>query len=289
MAEVKRVVSTSFWNDDKVVDSFTPEDKYFMLYLLTNPHTKQIGIYQLNAKIAAFETGYSQESVMCLLERFEKFHKIIKRSSTTSEIAIKNYLCYSVVKGGTPVLNCLNSELQTIKDKSLLVYVIKHLETRNDLTETVISFINSLKEKSEIKKEIENVSENDNDNDNECTGSVQAQYGSRTEKKPKRHSERFVPPTLDEVKSYCSEINAKIDPEAFVDYYTQIGWVCGKAGKPMKDWKSAVRNWNRRESKNNKGAETNNEPGRDIAKHRLPTTAERYGWDDDEYDGLGEV
>lgn len=289
MAEVKRVVSTSFWNDDKVVDSFTPEDKYFMLYLLTNPHTKQIGIYQLNAKIAAFETGYSQESVMCLLERFEKFHKIIKRSSTTSEIAIKNYLCYSVVKGGTPVLNCLNSELQTIKDKSLLVYVIKHLETRNDLTETVISFINSLKEKSEIKKEIENVSENDNDNDNECTGSVQAQYGSRTEKKPKRHSERFVPPTLDEVKSYCSEINAKIDPEAFVDYYTQIGWVCGKAGKPMKDWKSAVRNWNRRESKNNKGAEANNESGRNITEHRLPTTAERYGWDDDEYDGLGEV
>lgn len=289
MSEVKRVVSTSFWNDDKVVDSFTPEDKYFMLYLLTNPHTKQIGIYQLNAKIAAFETGYSVESVMHLLERFEKFHKIIKRSATTSEIAIKNYLCYSVVKGGTPVLNCLNSELQTIKDKSLLVYVIKHLETRNDLTETVLSFINSLKEKSEIKKEIENVSENDNDNDNdnECTGSVQAQYGSRTEKKPKRHSERFVPPTLDEVKSYCSEINAKIDPEAFVDYYTQIGWVCGKAGKPMKDWKSAVRNWNRRESKNNKGAEAN-EPGRDTTKH-LPTTAERYGWDDDEYDGLGEV
>lgn len=63
----------------------------------------------------------------------------------------------------------------------------------------------------------------------------------------KAKSVRFTPPTLDEVRAYCEEIGASINPEAFVDYYTQIGWICGKAGKPMKDWKSAVRNWNRRE------------------------------------------
>lgn len=42
-----RQVHTSFWNDVKVQEDFTPEDKYFFLYLLTNPQTKQIGVYQI--------------------------------------------------------------------------------------------------------------------------------------------------------------------------------------------------------------------------------------------------
>ena len=38
-----RKVNNGFWEDEKVVDDFTPEDKYFMLYLMTNPHTNQVG------------------------------------------------------------------------------------------------------------------------------------------------------------------------------------------------------------------------------------------------------
>ena len=50
---VKRVIDVSFWTDDKVVEHFSPEDKYFMLYILTNPHTTQLGIYPLSTKMAA--------------------------------------------------------------------------------------------------------------------------------------------------------------------------------------------------------------------------------------------
>lgn len=63
----------------------------------------------------------------------------------------------------------------------------------------------------------------------------------------KRPTRAFVPPTVEEVQAYCCEISASIDPSAFVDYYAAQGWVYGKAGKQMKDWKAAVRNWNRRE------------------------------------------
>lgn len=59
---------------------------------------------------------------------------------------------------------------------------------------------------------------------------------------------RFAPPTLEEVTAYCRELNSKIDPQQFIDYYTANGWVQGK-GKPIKDWKAAVRTWNRRENK----------------------------------------
>lgn len=57
---------------------------------------------------------------------------------------------------------------------------------------------------------------------------------------------RFVPPTLDEVRAYCRDLQSSIDPERFVDYYQTRGWEC-KGGQPMKDWKAAVRSWEKME------------------------------------------
>jgi hypothetical protein len=57
----------------------------------------------------------------------------------------------------------------------------------------------------------------------------------------------FVPPTVEEVSAYCSERNNSIDPEAFVAFYTSKGWKVGK--NPMKDWKSAVITWEKRQKK----------------------------------------
>jgi len=34
-----------------------------------------------------------------------------------------------------------------------------------------------------------------------------------------------------------------VDPDRFIDYYTSNGWRVGK--NPMKDWKAAVRSWER--------------------------------------------
>jgi hypothetical protein len=52
----------------------------------------------------------------------------------------------------------------------------------------------------------------------------------------------FVPPSEEDVRSYCSERHNGIDPEAFVDYYQTRGWNLGR-GQPMKDWRAAVRTW----------------------------------------------
>lgn len=63
--------------------------------------------------------------------------------------------------------------------------------------------------------------------------------------KSKRENKRkrFTPPTLEEVQAYCLERNNTIDPQHFIDYYTSNGWLVGK--NKMKDWKAAVRTWER--------------------------------------------
>lgn len=157
MKPITRTVSTSFWEDDKVVNMFSPEDKYFYLYLLTNPHTTQLGVYRLVPKIAAFETGYSVEAIIVLLDRFESKYDMIKYSKETCEVAIKNYLKHSIIKGGKPVMDCLLKEEKEVKDRSLLKYIYNNLSNNNNLNITVEEYI----------KHLNDINNNDNDNDNE--------------------------------------------------------------------------------------------------------------------------
>lgn len=55
---------------------------------------------------------------------------------------------------------------------------------------------------------------------------------------------RFTPPSVDEVRAYCSERKNSVDPGRFVDFYTANDWKQGR-GKPIVDWKAAVRTWER--------------------------------------------
>ena len=77
------------------------------------------------------------------------------------------------------------------------------------------------------ENENENVNENVNDNE-----------------KKSASSRRFVKPSLSEVKEYCQERNNDVNPEAFIDFYESKGWKVGN--QPMKDWKAAVRTWEKR-------------------------------------------
>lgn len=55
----------------------------------------------------------------------------------------------------------------------------------------------------------------------------------------------FVAPSLEELRVFVSEQKlTNVNPDEFIDYYTANGWRAGR--NPMKDWKAAARNWNRR-------------------------------------------
>lgn len=122
-----RQVHTTFWQDPKVLEEMTPEDKYFYLYLLTNPNTTQIGVYQITKKQMAFDLGYSTESINSLLHRFITLHKLIKYNEQTRELAILNWGKYNLHKAGKPVIDCVNKELKEVKDKTLLLDIMNHI------------------------------------------------------------------------------------------------------------------------------------------------------------------
>lgn len=65
--------------------------------------------------------------------------------------------------------------------------------------------------------------------------------------KRKPATSRFTPPTKEEIYDFCLENELGIDVDYLFDYYTAKGWKIGK--ETMKDWKAAVRNWARRDKK----------------------------------------
>ena len=61
---------------------------------------------------------------------------------------------------------------------------------------------------------------------------------------PPTRETRFSPPSLDEVQAYIAERGSAVDAQQFVDFYASKGWMVGK--NRMKDWKAAVRTWEKR-------------------------------------------
>ena len=62
-------------------------------------------------------------------------------------------------------------------------------------------------------------------------------------KKVRKSPSNDIPPTREQVHEYCRERNNNVDPDRFYDYYESNGWMVGK--HKMKDWKAAVRTWER--------------------------------------------
>ena len=61
----------------------------------------------------------------------------------------------------------------------------------------------------------------------------------------------FIVPTIIEIEDYCRLRGNQINAEQFYDFYQSKGWMVGKT--KMKDWKAAIRNWERNRKKNLKG------------------------------------
>lgn len=86
---------------------------------------------------------------------------------------------------------------------------------------------------------------------------------------------RFAPPTLENVSEYCREMGyTNVDAARFIDFYTSNGWMVGK--NRMKDWKAAVRNWDRREKNPQR-----QDGAAEVAKKNRFHNLEEHGYDYD--------
>ena len=129
---IYRNVQLSFWTDNKVEDEFTPEDKYFYLYLLTNPQTNICGCYEVSYSQLTNQTGYNKDTIIRLIERFENVHKVIKFNKETKEMLILNWYKYNWSKS-EKTLRGVESVAIHIKCEEFRNYIVNMIDCiRND-------------------------------------------------------------------------------------------------------------------------------------------------------------
>ena len=107
----QRYLDTKFWDDRYIVEK-DPIEKLLFIYLLTNPLTNILGIYEISLSRIAFDTGLEQEMVLKILERFEKDNKV---RYFEGYVALKNFTKY---QANNPKINQgIKSLLKTVPVK----------------------------------------------------------------------------------------------------------------------------------------------------------------------------
>lgn len=83
----ERMINTKFWDDSYIVN-LDPIEKLLYLYFLTNPLTNICGIYEIQLRRIAFDTGIDKDMVQKVIDRFSKDDKIY---FIDGWLAIKNF------------------------------------------------------------------------------------------------------------------------------------------------------------------------------------------------------
>lgn len=125
----KTIVERDFWNDEIVIDMFSPEDKLFMMYLMTCPRGNPVGIYKIPIKIIAFEIGYSPEAIRVLIDRFMNKYKKIYYDYEEQEIAILSTLKHTINRGGKPIEEMVAKKLEEATNVDLIIKVYNHMQS----------------------------------------------------------------------------------------------------------------------------------------------------------------
>lgn len=149
---LKRVVDTRFWNQVDVMERYSSQDKLFALYLMTCPRSTQLGIYSLPKRVIAFDMSLDDAQVGQLLARFQDDYQVIAYSDQTQEVAILDFLTYSLVKGGQPVERLLRNQAEDVRDSQLLVKVFQHLASYYEHSHRLIDQLSQEVLATELKR-----------------------------------------------------------------------------------------------------------------------------------------
>lgn len=188
-----------------------------------------------------FSKGQAWIDLLLLVNHSEKKTMIDGRLETVSvgqTITSTRKLCDRWGWSNTKVRNFL----KMLENESMII-------VKSDSKKTVINIVNySVYQDSDNKKETVKRQSSDSQ-----TTVKHTNKNEKNEKNEKNNIRRFMPPTYEQVSSYCLERNNNVDAHRFVDHYEANGWMRGKT--KMKDWKAAVRFWERNDGG---GPKTNN-------------------------------
>jgi hypothetical protein len=243
MAPKFRKIDPRIWTDEKF-RKLPLEGQHLALWLLTTSRLNRCGIVLWSPGLASEETKIDRHSVETVLDTV--CHTLFWVFDRAAQVVFSPHWWRYNKPDNESAMKGAMSDLRDVPTGTLKPYLEMACEdlpedlhtvyhTLLDTVSYTVSPQEKEKEKEKEKEQIHGVPPH------EPPVGVKEENGQG---KP-RSKKVFKPPTVDDVIAYCLATQSKVDPMAFVDYYTSNGWkVGGKSA--MKDWRAAVRNWERR-------------------------------------------
>lgn len=122
----KRQLDTNIWIEP-LVDDFTAEEKYFWLWLLTNPHNNLCGVCKIGFASIGKEMGVDKDTIVKLIDRFENTYNLIKVDKQTAEILNTKFKDYFWTSSGD-IRNSIEKQIKTVDSKQFVDYINGEIE-----------------------------------------------------------------------------------------------------------------------------------------------------------------
>lgn len=227
MAEVKWIkICTDIFDDEKIllIEELPEADAiiviWFKLLCLAGKQNNS-GVFVMNDKLA-----YTDEMLST----------IFRRNINIVRLALTTFESFGMIERIEGVITIPKWEkhqsldqLEQAREKTRQ-RVAKHREKQKLIAESEVTLqYGNVTQIDKNRLDIDKIRLEDKNNNNNTT------------------TKRFKKPTIEEIESYCKERNNNINANAFYDYYESKDWMIGK--NRMKDWKAAIRTWERNNTK----------------------------------------
>lgn len=208
MSEKLRSVNTHFW-DDPFIEELSPSEKLLFLYLLTNPLTNLLGVYEITLKRICYDTGLSRDMVSKGFESFAKGRKAF--FTNESFVILPNWLKNQRLNANMKI--AVSKEFRSLPNNlkdSILSNGSERLGNDSEGFRMIMECLG--KYEIEIEDEIES------EDEDEATLIKSYKFYAQEVKKAKEYTD---PMSKDYVK-YCNHVCQKKDDEWRLPFVLKI-------------------------------------------------------------------
>jgi len=146
-----RYFKCKFWSDPYIRE-LRSDEKMVYIWMFTNEHTNQAGIYPIHESTIAVETGYPQKRICEILSKFLKDKKIVYTDQKI--LWVKNFLRHQPNRS-EKVLKRIATDLKEINDPVLVNDFLKYYDTLSIPYGYPIDTLSSKEKEKEKEKEEE--------------------------------------------------------------------------------------------------------------------------------------
>lgn len=215
-----RTIDAKFWHDQKI-RKLSRDGRYFVLYLVTNPHSHLSGLYYLPTVTVSHETGLQKPALDTLWHTLSSAG-LAYRDDENQVVWVVNMLSYQG-RGSKNAAAALK-QAQLFSDSPL---VARFIARYPQFADSVSIGYPAQDQFGTPEQEQEQEQEREQ------------------EQRESARASKSAKPTIDEVKAYCLELGYSMDAEKFWHHFEARGWRTREG--PIKSWKSAVVNWQKNE------------------------------------------